>query len=154
MLASLEASNLFSELDAKTITEIAKFCQYKIFQPGDILISENQNDNCDLFIIRSGNIEIVSNGKHHLSEEVPISRHDRELIGEISWLTRQRRSATIRCSSEVEAVRISGDALDQYLENNPRVGHLVMKQIARFLAGRLNQSNVLLKQILWNGLSP
>jgi len=154
MLACLEASSLFSELDVKSITDIAKFSHYKIYQPGDILITENQNNSHDLFIIRSGNIEIVTNSKDFISEEIPISRQDREIIGEISWLTRQKRSATIRCSSEVEAVCIDGDKLEAYLESRPVAGHAVMKQIARFLANRLNQSNILLKQILWNGLSP
>jgi len=153
MLACLESSCLFSELDAKAITDIAKFSHYRIFQPGDLLITENQKDNYDLFIIRSGSIEIVTNGKDHISDEVPISRQDREIIGEISWITKQKRCATVRCGSEVEAVCIDGDKLDSYLASRPEVGHAVMKQIARFLADRLNQSNILLKQILWNGIN-
>ncbi|MCE7082183.1 Crp/Fnr family transcriptional regulator [Streptomyces sp. ST2-7A] len=53
-----------------------------------------------------------------------------ELLGEMSALDRHPRSATLRALGEVEAQVIDGDVFRRFLAVNPRVGGLVMRQLA------------------------
>ena len=95
-------------------------------------------------------MEIITSGSGLTSDEISISKQDKELLGEISWLSGGKRTATVRCIGEVEAVRIDGKKLMDYLYQYPKVGFFVMRHIARLLSTRLDQTNNLLKQILWN----
>ena len=79
-----------------------------------------------------------------------MSRQDKDIFGEISWLTQKKRTATIRCLGEVDAICIDGGQFMSYLDQHPQVGFSVMKNIALLLADRLNHADSLLKQILWN----
>ena len=73
-----------------------------------------------------------------------------EIFGEIGWLLRGKRTATVRCIGDVEAIRINGDMFMQFLEQRPDVGFQVMRNITLLITKRLSQTNSLLKQILWN----
>lgn len=150
MINCLVNTFLFQELEFSAIEEIAKFCTKLNLSDGEILISENEAQNYDLFILCMGSVEIVSSSSSKTSEEIVISKQDTEVFGEIAWLTRNKRTATLRCRGEVEAVRIDATKLMEYMEVNPQIGFEIMRKIANLLAKRLEQTNNLLKQILWN----
>jgi len=152
MIDDLANSSLFENLEHFTIVEISKLCIRLELVAGDVLISENDNDEAsfDLYILCSGNVEIVSNHSPVASGEVALSKRDTEIFGEIGWLLRKKRTATVRCIGDVEAIRINGDEFMQFLEQRPEVGFQVMRNIAYLITKRLSQTNSLLKQILWN----
>lgn len=150
MPSGIESISIFSDLEFARLEEITAFCEKLLLVEGDVLISENDHSSNDLYILFSGHIEIISNGSGVTSGDVPISKQDKEIFGEISWLTGGKRTATIRCVNEVEAVRIDGHKLSRYLEQHPDVGFAVTRRIALLLAQRLDQTNNLLKQVLWN----
>jgi CRP/FNR family cyclic AMP-dependent transcriptional regulator len=141
---------VFRDLDYKVLEDIAQFSIKLNLYEGDDLISEHHGSLSDLYVLCNGLVEIISSSSGVTSEEVSLSPQDKEIFGEISWLTRRNRTATIRCLGEVDAIRIDGQKFMQYLDNNPQVSFSVMKNIALLLADRLNQADSLLKQILWN----
>lgn len=53
-----------------------------------------------------------------------------ELLGEMAALDSHPRSATVRALGPIEAQVIGGDAFRRFLAMNPRVGSLVMRQLA------------------------
>ena len=150
MINRLETASLFEDLSREEILEISKFCTLLDLYAGDKLISENDSETADLYILFNGQVEIITSGSGLTSDEISISKQDKELLGEISWLSGGKRTATVRCIGEVEAVRIDGKKLMDYLYQYPKVGFFVMRHIARLLSTRLDQTNNLLKQILWN----
>ncbi len=79
-----------------------------------------------------------------------ISREDNDVFGEMAWLTDEARTASVRCVGNVHAVRVDGSSLSEYINNNTDVGYVIMRHIALTLSGRLQGTNALLKQILWN----
>ena len=141
---------VFRDLDYKVLEDIAQFSTKLHLLEGDDLISEHRGSLSDVYVLCDGMVEIISSSSGITSEEVSLSPQDKEIFGEISWLTKRNRTATIRCLGEVDAVCIDGHQFMQYLDNNPQVGFSVMKNIALLLADRLNQADSLLKQILWN----
>jgi CRP-like cAMP-binding protein len=141
---------VFRDLEFSVLEAIAGFSAKRHFFAGEDLISEHRGSLSDIYVLCAGTVEIISSSSGVTSEEVSLSRQDKEIFGEISWLTQRKRTATIRCLSEVEAVCIDGHQFMQYLDSHPEVGFPVMKNMALLLADRLNDADSLLKQILWN----
>ena len=151
LIDTLSSTALFSELHLSDLEENAKFSQVLNYEDGEELIREKEDSNIDIYVLCRGSVEIVSNSESEASsEEAVISNDIREVFGEISWLTRRKRTATVRCYGPVEVIRINGTMLDSFVEATPRVGFHIMRQIAINLSGSLTQTSDLLKQILWN----
>lgn len=150
LIPELEQVRIFKDLDTQSFSDICQFCTKLELSDGEVLISENEQECCDIFVLCKGKVEILSNSSGITSNEVTLSEQDKEIYGEISWLSGIQRTATIRCHGPVVAVHINGKQLYEYLESNPQSGFLVMRSIAQLLAESMGQTNKLLKQILWN----
>lgn len=151
MIYDLEQTTLFKDVDFKELEDIAQFCSIHTYGEGDFVLEEHQGrGHFDLFVLRRGQVEVVSNNSKSISGEVVLSREDKELFGEVSWLTKKRRTASVRCRTPVEVIRIDGEMLDDYIAAHPRAGLAIMRHIAQMLAERLSATDNLLKQILWN----
>lgn len=146
----LETTTILMDLDASELDDIALFCARHEYYDGEILIEENNEDDFDIFILIDGSIEIVSRDSDLISDEVVISKNEKDLFGEIGWLTNRKRTATVRCAGTVQVIRIDGVALRNYVEVNTQAGYKVMRRIAIMLSHNLAETSNLLKQILWN----
>ena len=150
MISDLEQAKFFYDLSPEQLEEIAPFCKLLQLSDGEIMIQEGGAGGNDLFYLLSGSVEIVSNNTSILSNEVVLSKEDKELFGEISWLTNCKRTASVRCRGPVEAIRIDGKALMGFLEKNPDIGFLIMRRVAFIMSERIEETDDLMKQILWN----
>jgi CRP-like cAMP-binding protein len=150
MINELLQTYLFKDLDYRTLEDVSKFARRLHLHDGEVLIHENESENFDLFILCSGSVEIISSSAPRVSGDVVISKQDMEVFGEISWITRRKRTATVRCRDDVDAIRVDGNAFMSYLEQHPQAGFHVMQKVAGVLAQRLVATDTLLKQILWN----
>jgi CRP-like cAMP-binding protein len=100
--------------------------------PGMVLIEQGQRTG-RLYVLRSGELEVVRDGRFVLSTGTPGS-----IFGEMSLLLDIPHSATVRATAETE-IFVIDNALAM-LEANP--GWLM--QIARLLAQRVNATTALL----------
>ena len=150
MISDLEQAKFFYDLSSRQLEEIAPFCKLLQLSDGEIMIHEGGTGGNDLFYLLSGSVEIVSNNTSILSNEVVLSKEDKELFGEISWLTNCKRTASVRCRGPVEAIRIDGKALMGFLEKNSDIGFLIMRRVAFIMSERIEETDDLMKQILWN----
>ena len=150
MIEELDKFSLFKDLSYNQLEDILPFCTRLNLDDGDIMIAEGSKEDHDLYLLISGNVEIVSSDNSILSHEVVLSRENKEIFGEISWLSEHKRTASVRCKGTADAIRIDGLGLMSFLEKNPEVGFLIMQQIATLLAQRIEETDTLMKQILWN----
>jgi len=150
MISELVENSLFTDASMEVLEDIMSFSERRECEDGDILIEENSSGSFNLFILCEGKVEVVSSSTGNASSEVVISSLEKDLLGEISWLLRMRRTATVRCIGEAIVIQINGDQLMQYFENNKKVGYEFMTKIAKLLARRLLNTDDLLKQLLWN----
>jgi CRP-like cAMP-binding protein len=149
MIDKLEKISIFKGLDHDVLVDISLLCQSIILENGETIIAEKVNESFDLFFLIRGNVEVTSNTTHLASGEAVLSREDKELLGELSWLLNVRRTATVKAVGEVEVIRVNGPRFMSFLERKPD-GFRIMRRITRQIASRLNESDNLLKQILWN----
>jgi CRP-like cAMP-binding protein len=150
MKEDLEGISLFQDLSTQQLQEVAQFCTTLSLSDGDMLIHESERTDNDLYLLCSGSVEIVSASSRVTSGEVVISRQDKDVFGEVGWLTGSPRTASVRCRGQVQAIRVDGRALAKYLANHRDLGYLLMRHIALTLARRMQGTDTLLKQILWN----
>lgn len=150
MLEALQRSSCFQDLDTEQLASIILCCERIVLDDGDVLIQEGERNNRDFFILISGTVEIVSNESDTTSQEVVLSKEDKDLYGELSWLTGCKRTASVKCRGEVEAARVDGKELMKQLELNTDIGFKVIRRISLILAHRLEQTDSLIKQLLWN----
>ncbi len=151
MIEILEGISLFEDLDHAMLADISLMCGRHGFYDGEILISESDKENRDLYILISGNVEVLSINKTSVCGEVVLSKKDKDIFGEVGWITDQPRTATIRAIGDVEAIKIDGNQLMEYMEKNSDAGFIIARRIAALLAQRLIFTDDLLKQILWSG---
>ncbi|MDH5436568.1 MAG: cyclic nucleotide-binding domain-containing protein [Gammaproteobacteria bacterium] len=150
MIEELDKFSLFKDLSYNQLEDIMPFCTKLDLNDGEIMISEGNKDDSDLYLLISGSVEIVSSDSAVLSHEVVLSRENKEIFGEVSWLSNHKRTASVRCKGSVDAIRVDGLGLMNFLEQNPEIGFMVMQRIASLLAQRIEETDTLMKQILWN----
>ncbi len=150
MFTELDQVSIFTGLTYEQLENISSFCTRQMHDDGDMLIEEGDHGDADLFVLLGGTVEIVSSNAATTSNEVVLSREDKDIFGEISWLTNAKRTAGVRCNNNVESIRINGHGLMAYLQQDTEAGFQVTLQIAKLLAHRMEESNLLLKQLLWN----
>jgi CRP-like cAMP-binding protein len=152
MIEDLDSSSFFQDLTVAQLHDISAFCTPLSLGDGDMLIQEAERGQPDLYVLCAGSVEIVSNAAPIISDEVVISKMDKDIFGEIGWLTGSKRTASVRCHGEVRAIQVDGEALTGYLNSHPDVGYMVLRRVSLTLAERMKNTDSLLKQILWNSV--
>ena len=89
----LKDVDLFSDLEANYIKDIANFCVRRSFKEGDIILKQGE-PGIGLFIIASGKVKVIKELAHGGKMEVSV-HGPREFIGEMSVLDNAPRSASV-----------------------------------------------------------
>ena len=155
MIDHLERLSIFQDLANDDLDAIALFSEEYEFDDGEIIICEKSADSFDLYILVSGSVEVVANadGNQNVTDELVISKKDKDIFGEIGWLCQQERTATVRSYGSCKIIKVDGDSLRVYLKEHPEAGMNVMHRMAVILAQSLAETSNLLKQLLWvNGI--
>ena len=83
------------------MSEIYSANEIKSFKKGDVVFYEGDNDK-DLFIISSGEVEII---KNVLDGEVVLARlGEGDFFGEMAMFGSKTRSATVRAKTDLETI--------------------------------------------------
>lgn len=122
---------LFSKLDASTIKLLAFTSDAMTFDDGELLFTAG--DTADsAYVILEGDVEILvpdQNGMH-----AAFVRGKNEIIGEMGILNKSPRNASVRAKGTVSALRITGDAFMNLLQQNALMALEVAKQLSLRLA--------------------
>lgn len=100
----LQRDSPFNELPAAAAAELAARLELVRFAKGDILIREGERGD-DAYLLRAGEVEI-ERGDPPRRLGVGTSG---AIVGEVSALTGEPRTATVRAATAVEAFRIAGE---------------------------------------------
>ncbi|MDY6990873.1 MAG: cyclic nucleotide-binding domain-containing protein [Thermodesulfobacteriota bacterium] len=88
-----------------------------------------------MFVILEGPAEVRVNGKHL------VTLSGQSLVGEVEFLDMLPASADVLLLKETDLIELNGDALADVMEKQPRLGYVLMREIARLEARRLRDTN-------------
>jgi CRP/FNR family transcriptional regulator, cyclic AMP receptor protein len=118
------------------IWKIAELADRRKFQGGDTIVRQFDK-NSDLIIVLDGNAQVCTFNDELITEMGPGS-----IIGEVSLVDEQPRSATIRSMQYTEVAIISAARLRDVLARDPALAAGVYKNIAQTLCTRLRHATI------------
>jgi len=129
----LRSTDLFSGLDAAMLNQIASGVEW-FFLPARETLFRQGDIGDGLYILINGRLRLFveREGKEEVIDEIVRG----EIVGEISLLTGEPRSATVRAIRDSNLVKFSIEACHKIVENHPSVMFHLAKIIARRLGAR------------------
>ena len=135
LAALLGATELFADQEEILLQEFAARCGQTYLAPGEVLMREG--DPADsLYILVSGRLRVLV--KQLDGTETTVSEVGRnEVVGEMSIISDEPRSATVIAIRDSALLSFSRDNFEHIVEKHPQA----MLKIARLIAGRLRRSS-------------
>ena len=131
----------FRGLPESVIATIAGLAVKTPFRKGEVLI-ERFGQGTDLFVLLEGCASIRTSIGDTIAEFGPGS-----IVGEISLVDEQPRSATVEATSSGIAAMIPIQGIRGVIEMDPAVGLTIMTNIARILCRRLRHMDELVDAV-------
>jgi CRP/FNR family cyclic AMP-dependent transcriptional regulator len=129
------------ELDA--VYDISQEISYK---SGEIILEESSyGADSDFFVILQGNVKVEIEASQRQSEGKINKRlavlKSGEVFGEMGLLRSKRRSAQVSAYSDLTVRKVNQKKLFQLFVYNPRLGYLIMRNLAAILSDRITDMN-------------
>jgi serine/threonine protein kinase len=96
----------FKDFSDEQITEVVNASEWKDFEKGSVIITEGEPETA-FYIIAKGGVEVIKNDK-----VVGLMKQG-DCFGEIAFLTRQPRNATITARTGVSLMSVSASMMEQ-----------------------------------------
>ncbi|MFC1560815.1 protein kinase [Pseudomonadota bacterium] len=96
----------FKDFSDEQITEVVNASEWKEFEKSKVIVTEGEPETA-FYIIAKGGVEVVKNDK-----VVGLMKQG-DCFGEIAFLTRQPRNATIMARTEVSLMSVSASLMEQ-----------------------------------------
>jgi Na+/H+ antiporter len=110
---------LFANLDEKAIDELADLTLEQVLSAGEELFREGEKGD-SMFVIARGAVHVV---KEIEGREIVLDvLGGGDILGEMSLLTGEPRTATIRAATTVTVGQIKADAFHRLMEDHPQLG--------------------------------
>lgn len=139
----------FNGLTDQDISDIASIAEYKTYQEHDIIIAEGDEANKDLYAIVEGTVVAAIETQNEDKANINVIREG-QIFGELSLISDQRRSASIKATSNVSILCISKDRFETAIQTNHHLGMIIYRNISQVLADRIRKTNKMLKHtIIW-----
>lgn len=125
---------LFNDLPFQSRLRVARICEARVFQPGEVLAREGEPGD-SMFIIVQGRVVVSYEGREII--HLVAGEH----FGEVALLDAEPRSATVTSTEPGSVIVIRRDALAEFTKRDPALGGQVYTRLATTLAQRLRQEN-------------
>ncbi len=107
-------------------------------QPNQVLLQEGEHSH-NMYWVQSGQLVVT---KKRGNEDILLGHiHTGELVGEISFLDNEARSATVKAINEVELIAIPQETFDNIFNSQPKWLEVLVKTLAE----RLRKANARIK---------
>jgi CRP/FNR family cyclic AMP-dependent transcriptional regulator len=125
LISALERSALFGELTRKQLNAVAKACFEQHFEPGDVIIKENDYGQ-RMVTVLSGTARVVHGGRRIATVRTG------DAVGEMSLIDGHRTSASVVAETPVDALELYRTAFQELLDKAPAISKkLLLAQTAR-----------------------
>ena len=129
----LRSLDWLSQLGDKQIITLSEAARWQRYGNGDILISQGE-DGDEMYIILSGTAKVFLSAEGRKNMEVA-TKAAGEFMGEMSLLTGDPRSATVKAYGDVEALLISKESFVNILMKDEELLNLMIEGMKRYQSG-------------------
>ncbi|MDP8237447.1 MAG: cyclic nucleotide-binding domain-containing protein [Candidatus Hatepunaea meridiana] len=138
---SLINSGLGLDLTDEELNEVAGIAVELHFKKGKTIIKEDSNTR-DLFILNEGQVSVrMMLPTIQFKEEVLTHISAPAIFGEFSLANGAPRSATVSADIEMIVYKLEYDQLVKLMENNYRIGYVLMRNLAAIIANRIRDNH-------------
>ena len=131
----LKKMPVLSGLQDKEYQTVLAMCSSTVVKKGETLFKQG-DDGSSMFILLNGEIDInvTGVGTVHVMKAG-------EILGEIGLVKNIARTAGAVTKQDCVLLQLYSEILHQVVKKQPRIGYIIMRNVARILADRLDQSN-------------
>lgn len=126
---------LFAGVSAPRLKLIAFSADRVTYRPGELLCLQGEVGDA-AFVILSGRAEVLVDGPNGQNRVAELTEND--VVGEISILCDVARTATVKASTQVEALRIGKETFLKLMTDFPEMAI----EVVRVLADRLSRTTL------------
>jgi len=113
----LRSAEIFSRLTEEQIDVLAEHATYHTYYPEELVVRQGERDN-SLLIIAAGVVQVTKAGSDGRGVEVARLGFG-DIIGEMSLLTGEPRSASVTAVVQASVIEVSKEALEPILQAEP-----------------------------------
>jgi CRP/FNR family cyclic AMP-dependent transcriptional regulator len=137
---------IFEGLSLEELDSVFDISQEVSYKSGDVILEESSyGADSDFFIILKGNVKVELEASQLLSEGKISKRlavlKSGDIFGEMGLLRSKRRSAQVSAYSDLVVRKVNQKKLFQLFVYNPRLGYLIMRNLAAVLSDRITDMN-------------
>ena len=103
---TLRYLNFFKEFSDEQISEVVDACEWQDFKKGDVIISEGEKETA-FYIIAKGGVEVIKKKK-----VIGVMKQG-DCFGEIAFITRKPRAATIMARTDVSLMVVNTSLMEK-----------------------------------------
>jgi len=132
--------DLFNGLSEEQLLKIAKVCEPRHFNNGELILRENAPTR-ELYLILEGEVTVMVRSD---DPDIPpiVTLGAGQVFGEIAMVDKGLRSAAVRCQHDnTRLLMLQDQAFLQLCAEDTLLGFLVMRNIAADLAFKLRHRN-------------
>jgi CRP/FNR family transcriptional regulator, cyclic AMP receptor protein len=124
------AAGFLEELEAAERADLEQLGAVRRYRRGDVLFHQG-DDAGAVVVLRDGHVKatMLDDGR----EVILAFPGPGELLGELSAVDGEPRSATVRAVDEIEALVIPGSAFRAFLQRRPRVALVLLRSVSERL---------------------
>ena len=139
---AIQHTYLVRGLSSDDVETIASLAEKRSFRGGDTIVRQFGADS-DLMIVLDGSARINTFSGDMIAEVGPGS-----LIGEVSLIDDQPRSATVVSVGGTETAVIPCDRLKALMNDRPGIELVILRNLSKVLCSRLRTANVQLDSVM------
>lgn len=138
-IAIFQNKELFFGLSDDQLESLANVAEQQLYSDGQLIFSEGDMGDA-LLIVESGSVDLFK--KNQADEEVNIAKLPAgAVLGEMTLINIERRSATAKASGQTVAVHLTNRALSEIFNRDRELFIVLLINITRILSKRLRQTN-------------
>ena len=137
---------IFEGLNLEELDAVLSISQEVSYKSGDVILEESSyGADSDFFVILQGNVKVEIQASQIQSEGRINKRlavlKSGDVFGDMGLLRSKRRSAQVSAYSDLRVRKVNQKKLFQLFVYNPRLGYLIMRNLAAILSDRIMDMN-------------
>ena len=137
---------IFEDISLEELDAVLDISNEVSFKPGDIILEESSyGTDSDFYVILKGNVKVELqarqiNSDDKLNKRLTVLKSS-DIFGERGILRKRRRSAQVTAYSDLTVLKVNQKKMFQLFMYNPRLGYIIMKNLAAILSDRIMEMN-------------